>query len=78
LQANNLYELARHLGVSDRVSIKQVAQADRQSMATALAESSVVAALSDYEAHPVVVMEALGVDRQRPAYRLPIRRHAAS
>ena len=60
---SNLYELARHLGVSDRVSIKHVAQADRQSMATALAESSVVAALSDYEAHPVAVMEALSVGR---------------
>jgi len=60
---SNLYELARHLGVSDRVSIKHVAQADRQSMATALAESSVVAALSDYEAHPVAVVEALSVGR---------------
>jgi glycosyltransferase involved in cell wall biosynthesis len=60
---SNLYELARHLGVSDRVSIRHVAPADRQGMATALAESSVVAALSDYEAHPVAVMEALGVAR---------------
>src|SRR5215472_12711181 len=44
----NLYQLARHLGVFDRVTIKHVAPADRQGMATALAESSVVAALSDY------------------------------
>jgi glycosyltransferase involved in cell wall biosynthesis len=65
---SNLYELARHLGVSDRVSIKHVAQADRQSMATALAESSVVAALSDYEAHPVAVMEALCVGRPVVGY----------
>ena len=60
---SNLYELARHLGVSDRVSIRYVAPADRQSMATRLAESSVVAALSDYEAHPVAVMEALCAGR---------------
>jgi glycosyltransferase involved in cell wall biosynthesis len=65
---SNLYKLARHLGVSDRVSIKHVAPADRQSMANTLAESSVVAALSDYEAHPVAVMEALGVARPVVGY----------
>src|SRR6516225_8338832 len=65
---SNLYELARHLGVSDRVSIKYIAPADRQGMATALAESGVVAALSDYEAHPVAVMEALCVARPVVGY----------
>src|SRR5262245_33104140 len=64
----NLYQLARHLGVSDRVTIKHVAPADRQGMATTLAESSVVAALSDYEAHPVAVMEALCVGRPVVGY----------
>jgi glycosyltransferase involved in cell wall biosynthesis len=64
----NLYKIARHLGVSDRVSIKYVAQADRQSMATTLAESSVVATLSDYEAHPVAVMEALCAGRPVVGY----------
>ena len=64
----HLCELARHLGVSDRVSIRPVAPADRQGMATALAKSSVVAALSDYEAHPVAVMEALGVARPVVGY----------
>jgi glycosyltransferase involved in cell wall biosynthesis len=65
---SNLHELARHLGVSGRVSIKHVAPADRQGMATALAESSVVAALSDYEAHPVAVMEALCAGRPVVGY----------
>ena len=37
-------------------------------MATTLAESSVVAALSDYEAHPVAVMEALCVARPVVGY----------
>jgi len=55
----DLAKLAGQLGVSDRVSIKHVPQADRQGMATMLTEASVVAALSDYEAHPVAVMEAL-------------------
>jgi glycosyltransferase involved in cell wall biosynthesis len=65
---SSLYKLARHLGVSDRVSIKHIAPADRQSMATTLAQSSVVAALSDYEAHPVAVMEALCVARPVVGY----------
>jgi glycosyltransferase involved in cell wall biosynthesis len=66
----NLHELARNLGVSDRVSIRYIAPADRQGMATMLAESSVVAALSDYEAHPVAVMEALCVARPVVGYDL--------
>src|SRR6516225_7162154 len=65
---SNLYKLASHLGVSDRVIIKHLAPADRQGMATVLAESSVVAALSDYEAHPVAVMEALSVARPVVGY----------
>jgi glycosyltransferase involved in cell wall biosynthesis len=65
---SNLCKLARRLGVSDRVSIKHVAPADRQSMATTLAESSVVAALSNYEAHPVAVMEALCAARPVVGY----------
>jgi len=64
----DLHELAGNLGVSDRVSIEHVASADRQGMATALAEASVVAALSDYEAHPVAVMEALSVARPVVGY----------
>ena len=65
---SNSTQLARHLGVSDRVSIRHVAPADRQGMATALAEASVVAALSDYEAHPVAVMEALSIARPVVGY----------
>lgn len=65
---SSLRELARHLGVSDRVTIKHIPPADRQAMATALAESCVVAALSDYEAHPVAVMEALSAARPVVGY----------
>lgn len=65
---SNLYKLARDLGVSDRVSIKHIAPTDRQSMATTLTESSVVAALSDYEAHPVAVIEALYAARPVVGY----------
>jgi glycosyltransferase involved in cell wall biosynthesis len=63
-----LHDLAQRLGVGDRVTIAQVPPADRLAMATALAESSVVAALSDYEAHPVAVMEALSVGRPVVGY----------
>jgi glycosyltransferase involved in cell wall biosynthesis len=63
-----LHECARRLGISDRVSIKQISPNDRQGMATALAEACVVAALSDYEAHPVAVMEALSVGRPVVGY----------
>jgi glycosyltransferase involved in cell wall biosynthesis len=63
-----LRKLARRLGVCDRVSIEHVAPADREGMATALAGASAVAALSDYEAHPVAVMEALCVARPVVGY----------
>jgi glycosyltransferase involved in cell wall biosynthesis len=63
-----LRELARRLGVFDRVIITHLPPADRETMARVLAESSVVAALSDYEAHPVAVMEALSVGRPTVGY----------
>jgi glycosyltransferase involved in cell wall biosynthesis len=65
---DELLALARRLGVADRVQIKYLEPADRTGMATALAEASVVAALSDYEAHPVAVMEALCVGRPVVGY----------
>jgi glycosyltransferase involved in cell wall biosynthesis len=46
----------------------QLPPADREAMATAMAEASVIAALSDYEAHPVAVMEALSVGRPVVGY----------
>ena len=63
-----LRSCAERHGVADRVTITQLPPADRQSMATAMAEASVIAALSDYEAHPVAVMEALSVGRPVVGY----------
>jgi glycosyltransferase involved in cell wall biosynthesis len=63
-----LRELSRRLGVFDRVTITHLPPADREAMARVLAESSVVAALSDYEAHPIAVMEALSVGRPVVGY----------
>jgi glycosyltransferase involved in cell wall biosynthesis len=58
-----LRELAARLGVGDRVTITSIAPADRAAMGQALTEASVIAALSEYEAHPIAVMEALSVGR---------------
>jgi glycosyltransferase involved in cell wall biosynthesis len=65
---SELMQLAQRLEVSDRVTITHLPSADRSSMATALAEASVVAVLSDYESHPVAVMEALSVGRPVVGY----------
>jgi glycosyltransferase involved in cell wall biosynthesis len=58
-----LRRLADRLCVTDRLAITHIPPVDRTAMAAALAESSVVAALSDYEAHPVGVMEAISLGR---------------
>jgi glycosyltransferase involved in cell wall biosynthesis len=65
---SKLREHARHLGVAERVTIRYVPPSDRQAMATAVAQASVVVALSDYEAHPVAVMEALSLSRPVVGY----------
>nr|WP_281363225.1 glycosyltransferase [Nocardioides perillae] len=58
-----LHALAARLGVADRVEVRFVPPVDRDAMAAALAGAGVVVLLSDYEAHPVAVMEALAVGR---------------
>jgi glycosyltransferase involved in cell wall biosynthesis len=52
-------EVAR-LGLERRVSLMSLAASDRQGMADVLGRASLFALLSDFEAHPVAVMEALG------------------
>ena len=54
-----LTALATRLDVADHVQIYQVAPRDRGAMAKELASAQVLSAMSDYEAHPVAVMEAL-------------------
>jgi len=58
-----LRALAERLGVADRVSIRFVPPVDRVAMAEAIARAGVLTLLSDYEAHPVAVMEALTAGR---------------
>lgn len=54
-----LRSLITTLGLEGSVTIECIAPGDRVRMAVALGGAAVVAALSEYEAHPVAVMEAL-------------------
>jgi glycosyltransferase involved in cell wall biosynthesis len=58
-----LEQIAQTCGVRDHVEIRAIPPADRQAMATTLANADVVTLLSDYEAHPVAVMEAVSLGR---------------
>lgn len=60
---SELLALAARLGVADRVTVRFIPPPDRAAMAAALARAGVAVLLSDYEAHPVAVMEALTVGR---------------
>ncbi len=57
----DLRRLAERLGVAHEVEFRHLLPAQRAEMAEVLARSSVMAALSDYEAHPVAVMEAVAL-----------------
>jgi glycosyltransferase involved in cell wall biosynthesis len=58
-----LLRQAQALGVADYVTIGGVPAADRQQMAAVLASAALVTLLSEYEAHPIAVMEALALGR---------------
>jgi len=58
-----LLTLAEELGVAGRVSIRFIPPVDRALMAECVSRAGVMTLLSDYEAHPVVVMEALTAGR---------------
>lgn len=58
-----LRELAHTVGVDECVEIRAVPASDRQGMAELLSQATVVALLSEYEAHPIAVMEALALQR---------------
>lgn len=54
-----LRTLAETLGVADRVSIRGFGPHERAAMGTVIAHADVMCLLSDYEAHPIAVMEAV-------------------
>lgn len=55
-----LREMARQLGVADRLTIRGYGPGERGAMGKVVSHADVVCLLSDYEAHPIAVMEALG------------------
>lgn len=59
-----LRRLAGESSARDRIEIGSVDPVDRRGMATALMSASLVALLSEYEANPVAVMEALALGRR--------------
>lgn len=63
-----LRRCAAEAGVADAVTIRAIAPGDRDGMAAALGRAAVIAAFSDYEAHPVAVMEALTTGRPVVGY----------
>lgn len=58
-----LRRLANTLRVADRVEIGAVPSEDRQAMASALSSAALVVLLSEYETHPIAIMEALALKR---------------
>ena len=59
-----LRDLAARLGVSRAVSFVSFGASERAEMGALLASSDVVTLMSDYEAHPVAVMEAVALDQR--------------
>jgi glycosyltransferase involved in cell wall biosynthesis len=59
----DLRGLAARLGVADRVAIGAIVPGDRQAMAALLARAGAIVLLSEYEAHPLAVLEAAALGR---------------
>ncbi len=60
---SELRALVAELGLQSRVTIGSIPGTDRQAMADLLARAGLFVLFSDYEAHPVAVMEALSLRR---------------
>lgn len=60
---NTLRKLAQDVGVTEQVEIRAVPAGNRKAMASILAQASLVTLMSEYEAHPIAVMEALSLQR---------------
>jgi len=56
-------KLSQQVGVAEHVEIRAIPGNDRQAMAEILSQAALVALLSEYEAHPAVVEEALALQR---------------
>lgn len=59
-----LRDMVSKRGLADIVAIGGIPASDRAGMAAILSDASLVVLLSDYEAHPIAVMEALSLGRR--------------
>lgn len=60
---SKLWDLARELGVAHRVNICAVPATERERMARELSKAALVVLFSEYETHPIAVLEALALGR---------------
>ena len=58
-----LRALTHRLGLASRVTISGIPAGDRKAMAALLSSASLVVLLSEYEAHPVAILEGLSLGR---------------
>ena len=58
-----LRRLAERLGVTDRVRIRAIPATERTRMAAELSKAALVVLLSEYETHPIAVLEAIALGR---------------
>jgi glycogen synthase len=58
-----LRRLARDLGVDDHVEIRAIPPDERETLAVELSKAALVLLLSEYETHPIAVLEALALGR---------------
>ncbi len=58
-----LRELAQKVGIAEYVEIRAIPASDRKAMAETLSQAALVALLSEYESHPLAVLEALALRR---------------
>lgn len=57
----DLRQLAHKLGVADQVDIRAIPATERDTMAAEVSKAALVVLLSDYETHPIAVLEALAL-----------------
>ena len=60
---SELERIALRLGVGERVEIRAIPPSERSTMAAELSRAAVVTLLSDFETHPIVVLEAAALGR---------------
>jgi glycosyltransferase involved in cell wall biosynthesis len=60
---DDLRRMATELGVAERTEIGGIPPGNREAMAITMSQAALVTLMSDYEAHPLAVMEALSLQR---------------